>query len=887
MEQQAVRFADLVAMDLKCEYAVNPIGIDTTRPRLGWALESGGRGRKQTAYRILVSERLELLNRDQGEVWDSGKVISDRQNQIEYAGTMLQSRLCYYWKVCVWDQDGNGSEWSKAAYWEMGLLKAEDWQSSWIGCPEAEQEKNGPLFRRDWTIEGEILKARAYISGLGYYELYINGVKVGDHVLDPAQTDYEQRCFYVVYNIAEHMNKGQNTVGVILGNGWYHQNKVWNTSVMDYGKPKFVAQLVVTLSDGTEQILTSDEQWKTAPGPIVADNVYAGETYDARLELDGWANPGLDDNNWEQARRVNPPGGKLVIQMMPPIRKVKTIRPVRMTNPQPGVYVYDMGQNFAGWARLKASETEGTAIRLRFAETVDADGMVDTASTGVFATGVEQIDTYICKGGGLEIWQPRFTYHGYRYVEMTGVAGNPELDDLTGVVVHTDVEPAGSFECSDEMINKIQHAVLWTQLSNLHGVPTDCPARERCGWLGDTHVIAEMSIYNFDMAQFWSKYIHDIETSRRGSMPFDIAPGKRLCLRGVPDWSTAFIQLPWYLYVYYGDEQIVREHYSGMKLVLEQFHSQAKQWILYEGRGDWCPPGSIVPIETPVEITSTALFYLDCTIMSQMAKMIGHAEDSEKYGKWANRIKEAFIAAFYVRENYTFGSQTADSIALYLGLLPESDAKEVAASLADDVRVKHKSHLSTGIIGSRHLYGSLSQYGYGDVAYALLNQTTYPSIGHLFSKGATTIWENWEETKFNAKLNRVEHRSMSHPMQAGFGAWFYQGLAGIAPDPEQPGFKRIVLHPQIIESLHYSKAEYRSIHGRIASHWKRHEGTLCWDITIPPNTTAIAYFPAESADRLYEGATPIGDIEHVRLLRVENGNVVCEISSGAYHFEIG
>lgn len=886
MEQQAVGLADLVAMDLKCEYVVNPIGLDRIRPRLSWTLESGGRGRRQTAYRILVSERMELLNRDQGEIWDSGKVISDRQNQIIYKGTMLQARSRYFWKVCVWDQDGNGSEWSKAAYWEMGLLKAEEWQASWIGAPAPEQEKAAPLFRRDWTIDGEIITARAYICGLGYYELYMNGAKVGDRVLDPAQTDYDQRCFYVAYDITEQLNKGQNTVGVMLGNGWYHQNKVWNTSMMVYDKPKFIVQLLATLSDGTERLLTSDEHWRTAPGPIVADNVYAGETYDARLERTGWSSPGFADTDWKQAQRMDSPGGKLVAQIIPPIREVNTIRPTRMTNPQPGVYVYDMGQNFAGWARLKVSETEGTMVRLRFAETVDADGMVDTASTGVFATGVEQMDTYICKGCGPEIWEPRFTYHGYRYVEMTGVAGIPELGDLTGVVVHTDVEAAGVFECSDAMINQIQHAVLWTQLSNLHGVPTDCPARERCGWLGDTHVIAEMAIYNFDMAQFWSKYIQDMETSRRGGMPFDIAPGRRLCLRGVPDWSTAFIQLPWYLYLYYGDQQIVREHYSGMKLVLEQFHSRSKQWILYEGRGDWCPPRSIEPIETPVELTSTALFYYDCTIMSKMAEMLGHAEDAEKYGMWSKRIKEAFIAAFYNRDNHTFGSQTADSFALYLELLPERDAIETAASLADNVRVKHKGHHSTGIIGSRHLYGALSRYGYGDVAQTLLNQTTYPSIGHLFSKGATTLWENWEETKKNEKRNRVEHRSMNHPMQAGFGAWFYQGLAGIAPDPEQPGFKRIVLRPQIFGSLHYSRAEYRSVYGRIVSHWKRYRGTLCWDITIPPNTTAIAYFPAERADCISEGATPIADIEQVRLLGFEKGSVICEISSGSYQFEI-
>ena len=825
---------------------------------------------------MLAAGTSEALEKDSGDLWDSGRVESGNSVHVPYEGRELGSRERVYWKVRVWDADNRASDWSEPAFWEMGLLMPAEWKADWIGyaCDAV------PMLRRSFTLGGDVESARVYISGLGYYELYINGEKTGDHVLDPAQTDYEERVFYEVYDVTSQLKNGANAVGVILGNGWYNQNIVnepkygWGDVV--YGEPRLIMQMMVSYRDGSSEIIATDRSWKGITGPILSNNVYAGETYDARRELPGWNTPGYDDSDWEPVSIADPPGGVLESQKMPPIKKMKTLHPVAVTNPAEGVYVFDMGQNFAGWARLTVEADAGTAIQMRFAEETDKTGMIDPASTGVGAIHVVQTDTYISKGTGVETWEPRFTYHGFRYIEVTGYPGTPSTDNILGVAVYTAVEKTGLFTCSDEMLNKIYRTSLWTQESNMHGLPEDCPAREKCGWLGDAHVTTEMTIQNYDMTQFWTKYVGDIETNRRSrnGIVEDMAPGKRQEPGEHPDWGSAFIQIPWYMYLYYGDTEVAREHYAGMKEFITHVEGLARDYIVYDGYGDWCPPGGARPVDTPVALTSSAYFYFDAKIMSELAAVLGKPDDAAYYRGLAERILTAYNDMFYDSGQKTYGSQTGDCFSLYLGLVPVGDEQAVADSIDRDINERRDGHHSTGITGSLHLYWALGKYGHGDTAYKLLQNTTYPSIGYLFSQGATTFWESWG----------VRKGSLNHPMQGGFTVWFYQGIGGINPDPEHPGYRHIIFRQPVTGPLTHAEARIRPLYGEIGSSWEKTPDTFAWEITVPVNTTATVYLPAANEHDITESGEPVMGSRDVRITGHEAGATVVQIGSGTYRF---
>ena len=879
------QISDIEPSDLKCDYSVHPLAVENHNPGLSWILNSDKRNQKQTAYQILVASSEEILSRNIGDLWDSEKVESDESIHIMYNGKPLSSGLRCWWKVRVWDKGNKKSEWSKPGYWEMGLIDPDDWKAHWISydC------RTAPLFRKDFKVTKELKEARIYISGLGYYELHINGKKTGDHVLDPAQTDYEQRCFYVVYDVTGQVVSGDNTIGIILGNGWYNQAAVnhgrygWKDIV--YGKPRLIFQMRLIFSDGSERYILSDDTWKGSPGPIISDNVYAGEIYDSRLEREGWDKPGYDDAGWDNVTITDGPGGKLISQKLPPIKKMQTIKPVELTNPKPGIYVYDMGQNFAGWAKLKLKASEGTEIKLRFAESTFPDGMIDPASTGVYATDVIQTDKYIFSGKENEEWEPRFTYHGFRYVEMTGFPGKPGLENIEGVFVHSDVGRTGEFLSSDTMINKLHQTALWTELSNMHGIPTDCPHRERCGWLGDAFLTSDMTMYNFDVALFWTKFICDIETSRHGDVPPNIAPGRRYG-GSDPDWGAAFIQLPWNLFLYYGDTSIIREHYSGMSFFMNYLDSMAIDNIVYAGIGSLFSPGRIRARETPVEFTSTLLYYFCADVMSRMALIIGKDEDAARYLNRAHDIKTSFNSMFYSRESKSYGNQEKNCLALAFRIVPDSDKADVARNLNDYVMGKDKGHITTGIFGTRYIYETLARYGYSESVQDLFNKTGFPGYKYLFSRGATTFWEHWGESKFEDNVKPGDDRSRNHPFQGGFDAWFYNGIAGIIPDPEHPGFKHFFLKPQIVKGMDYANTQFKSIHGIIKSEWHNDDGNLIWKISVPVNTTATSYFPTRNIDAISEFGKAVSFIEGVNYSGSENGNSIFKIGSGNYEFVI-
>lgn len=716
--------------------------------------------------------------------------------------------------------------------------------------PQLRKER-APLFRRDFTLEGSIVSATLHISGLGYYEAWINGQRVGDHVLDPAQSDYELRVFYVTHDVTPLIHTGANTLGAMLGNGWFNQNRVWAEHGLCYGQPQMLAQLHIELADGNKQVIASDASWTCAPGPVTENNIYAGESYDARLEHKNWNRPDFDDSTWDAVVIASGPGGRLEPQVMPPIRKIEELRPVAIHEPVAGRYVLDMGQNFSGWVRINVQAPAGTQIQMRFAEALAPDGNIDTASTGVFVTEVEQVDRYTCHGQCVETWEPRFTYHGFRYVEVTGWPGVPAAHDITGVVVHTDLPSAGRFQCSDDRLNLLHQMALWTHRSNIHSIPEDCPARERCGWLGDANVVAQYAMWNFQGKAFWEKYLDDIETTRalHGGLPRNIAPGKRTGDQANPDWAAAFIMLPWYLYVHYGDPAVIEKHWDGMQRLLDHFGERADNWILQGGYGDWFDPGGeSCCTHTPPTLTTTIWFHQCAQVMAHCAALLHNKELAERYASWPARIHDAFLAKFYRRETGTFGSQTADVMALHFGLAPKGEEARVLGSLVADIK-KRDTHLNTGIMGVRFIFEVLTRHGHGELAMALMQQDSYPSFGDLIRRGATTLWEYWGEAQLEEDHGP---RSLNHPMMGGFDNWFFNTLAGIRPDPAHPGFKRFFLEPHPIAGLDQVRCSHTCPRGQIESNWKISGARFEWDVAVAPGTKAVARLPYSRQSRLLE-----------------------------------
>lgn len=875
--------ADLHITALRCEDRIAPSGIEDLHPKLSWQLgarAAGLRGLRQTAYRILAATTPERLTERSTDLWDSGRVESDTNAWVPYGGRPLPPASRCWWKVQVWDRQGRRSDWSRPTRWDTGLYGEAQWGAQWIGAPNEVEKEGAPCFRKAFALKPGWRVVRAFVCGLGYHELTLNGRKADSRVLEPAQSEYPKRVFYSAYDVTGLVHAGDNMLGLMLGNGWYNQDRVWGG--MSYGHPVLRVRLEAEYPDGSRQAVVSDTTWQTAAGPITSNNIYAGETCDARrLDRSGTE---LAGKPWRAAVVAQGPTGTLVCPPLPPIRAVGTLAPAGPREVAPGVLVYDMRQNFAGWARLEVQARAGTQIKMRFAETVEPKtGKLDTASTGVFATGVEQIDTYICRGGGREIWEPRFTYHGFRYVEVTGLPAGSRPPRLTGVVVHTDGEPAGGFVCSDPMLNRIHQAAVWTLVSNLHGVPTDCPARERCGWMGDSHASAEMAAMNFDMSGFWSKYLGDIEAGWVSDLPPAVVPGKRIAGASGPiDWGVAVVMLPWFHWIYYGDQAELARCYPLMTRFVRTAGKPNAEGLITNGLGDWCPPGSVEPTATPVPLTTTAWMAEAAHCTAQTATLLGHTEEAREFAALSARLTVALRAKYYHPATHTFGSQTADAMTLAFHLCPEAERQAVCDSLARDV-AQHGSHHTTGIFGSRWLFGTLAAGGHGDVASAVLHQTTYPSIGYLFSLGATTFWECWGEPELDKKWGA---RSLNHPMQAGYDAWFYQGLGGISCDPEGPGFRKILIQPTLLSELKFVHTYHDSPHGRIRSEWTRAGDTVRFHIVIPPNTTARIVLPMPEAGQITEGDKPVEQSPGIQRLPDAEKHAVLTVESGDYTFVI-
>jgi alpha-L-rhamnosidase len=1038
---------------LRCEYLSEPLGIEATQPRLSWLVNSPERGEKQTAYQILVASSPAHLAREEGDLWDSGRVASDATHQISYRGESLSSRTRCYWKVRSWDREGEPSEWSEPAMWTMGLLTAEDWKARWIDAetrlPDAEvggevqlqkafyetvdgevsvevtsqlqdlakegefalpveNESFGgdpaygtvkrlwvdytidgvkaaklfaeketfrypaqltappeiqkasyeavdgsgsldvterlqklaekgifslavdndsmgsdpafkqlkhlqvnycakgkdyvktmpegatlqfpsdleapaiiPYLRKTFQVEKSIAHATVYATALGIYELRLNGERVGEAVLAPEWTEYDERLRYQAYDVSSQLAAGENVLGAQVANGWYSGHignggyQYWGTS------PALLTQLEITYEDGSRETVITDSSWKSHPSPLVATDFMLGEDYDARTEMPGWDEPDYDDSDWLSVLERTEPDRELDGQVMEVSREVMELEPIALTEPAPQKWTYDLGQNMVGVVRLKISEPKGTRITLRHGEMLNPDGTLYTANLH----GAPSIDTYICKGGGEEVWQPKFTFHGFRYVELTGVSEKPPLDAVTGVVIASDTPQTGKFITSDEKINQLQSNIEWGQRGNYLSVPTDCPQRdERLGWMGDAQVFVKTATYNADVAAFFTKWLVDVTDSQLDDGRFaDVSPYAGPSY-GTPAWGDAGVICPWILYKAYGDEQLLARQYPSMVKWVGYSLSESEDYIRSGDRGsdygDWLSIGA----DTDKELIGTAYFAYSAQLVSEAATALGKKEDAERFEDLFQSIKKAFIKKYVRADGQIHGdTQCTYLMALKFDLLPE----ELRAAAADrlEERIEEKDgHLSTGFVGVSYLLPELTKAGKLDLAYSLLHQETFPSWLFSINMGATTIWERWDGWTPENGFQNVGMNSFNHYSLGSCGEWLYETVAGIQCAPEAVAFKEIVIRPRPGGKLTWVEGEYESINGLITSKWKKEDESFTLETTIPTNTTATIHVPAREAASVSEGGQPAKDSPGLTFLRMEDGAAVFAAESGRYHF---
>lgn len=876
--------------------------MDEVRPRLSWVLESDERGQLQTAYRILVASSEAELDADQGTLWDSGRVDSEESTGVVYEGESLGSGERCYWKVRVWDREGNASEWSERAFWEMGLLRRSDWAAQWAGLgrdpsgatePPSGEEFDDiarglspcPYLRREFGIDKTVRRARLYATARGVYELRLNGERVGDAELAPGWTDYHKRIQYQTYDVTGMLREGENALGAILGEGWYCGYVGFDPKRRGahYGEsPQLLAQFVIEYENGASEIIATDGSWKSVTGPMLYSDLLMGECYDARMEMEGWDEPGFDDSEWLPASAEDIGAVQPVAQPDQPVRVTEEVEAQTVSEPVPGVYVFDLGQNMVGRVRLRASGEAGTRITLRHAEVLNPDGTIYTKNLRT----ARQSDTYILKGEGEEVYEPRFTFHGFRYVEVTGYPGEPPLEAVTGRVLHSDTPVVGGFESSDPMVNRLQSNIVWGQRGNFLSVPTDCPQRdERLGWMGDAQVFIRTASCNMDVSAFFTKWMRDVADAQSEEGGFsDVAPRLIDLADGAPAWGDAGVIVPWTIYRVYGDTQIIREHYGVMERWMEYLR-EANPGLLRKNRlnnnfGDWLAPRGDY---TPRELLATAYWAYDAKLMSEMAHAIGREEDAAKYEKLFEMIREAFNRAYVSLEGKIEGdTQTCYALALHMGLLPEGLRAKAAGHLVEAIE-REGWHLSTGFAGVGYLLPALTEAGYTDVAYRLLGNKTFPSWGYTIERGATTIWERWDGWTEERGFQSPNMNSFNHYSLGSVGEWLYRYVAGI--EAAAPGFRRIIIHPRPGGNLTWAKAEYRSVRGRIASSWRREDGVFRLGVSIPANATATVLMPVEDIAGITESGRPVKQLEGVRLLREEEGAVVFEVGSGEYEFE--
>ncbi len=1045
----------LVPLQLRCEYLVDPLGLQETAPRLSWIVESGERGQRQTAYRVLVAGSPQLLARDKGDLWDSSLPGSDETVAVVYAGKPLASHQRCYWKVKVWDKDGRESPWSAPAMWSMGLLKPSDWQAEWIGydkprqkaleaaplsgakwiwhaadpprkAPQADrlfcatwtltntpvksaalyvsaddgvkfainghqvlttepkndswrearklditfrlqpgtndlralvtnakegdagliakivvQTQDGrtltftsdeswrssepisedwvkaalpvaswpavrvigdygvepwgelkggddflppvPFFRAQFRVEKALARATLYATALGLLEMHLNGRRVSDDFFSPGWTDYKKRVYYRTYDVTGLVRRGENAIGAMLADGWFSGYLGYQGARDLYGKwPRFRAQLHLEFSDGTGTEIATGPDWKATTGPLLAADFLKGETYDARLERVGWDDPGCDDSTWDYvvagAKELQP-----LVQAHPgpPVREIQEFKPQRITQPVPGVYVLDLGQNFAGVPRLKLKGRPGQKITLRFAERLNPDGTIYTANLRT----ARSTDTYICKGKGLEVWQPRFTFHGFQYIEVTGLGEKPGDDTVVGIALSSDTPIVGSFDCSDPMLNRLHRNIYWTQRGNFIEIPTDCPQRdERLGWTGDAQVYLRAAALNTDVHAFFTKWLVDLdEDGQRADGQFPcVAPVVVAGPDGGPAWADAGVLCPWTVYSMYADRRVLEKHYGAMTRFIEFCRARSTPDLLPPAKfhcfGDWLS----IKADTPKEVIYTAYFAYSTLLTARAAEVLGKSDDAATYNSLFEQIRAAFNRAYVAPDGRIKGNTQAGYVlALAFDLVQGEAAKQAAEYLVEDIK-QRGWHLSTGFVGTKDLMPVLSKIGRTDVAFRLLHQDTFPSWGFSIKHGATSIWERWDGWTPEKGFQDPGMNSFAHYSFGAVYQWMVDNIGGILR--AAPGYKQILIAPQVDDQLTAAAVSYRSIHGLIATQWKRQGNQFLLEVTIPANTTAILALPAASEAAIRESGRPLGQAEAIRVVRQDSNRMYLSVGSGTYSF---
>jgi alpha-L-rhamnosidase len=888
--------------DLRCEHLFNPLGLDERLPRFSWKISDPRCGAGQTACELLVASTELLARGGKGDLWSPGKIATARSHLLAYAGSRLAAHTRYFWRVRIWDQHGTLSAWSDLAWWETGFLGA-DWPVRWIGVPARDLSRTSPAryLRHRFNLSAAPVAARLYITALGLFEAHINGHRVGRDLLAPGWTDYDFRVEYLTYDVTSLLKAGSNAMGAILCDGWYCGFLSWHRKRALYGKtPALLAALRIVRTNGQVSWIGTNPEWKSVPGPIGEADLYNGQFFDGRRERKTWAKSGFSDGRYPKVRRIKIPPLAISGKATPPVRAVDEIHPKSVTMSAPGQYVFDLGQNMVGVVRLRVVAPRGTRVRLRFAEMLNDDGTIYTANLrAALAT-----DVYICRGGIEETYEPQFTFHGFRYVELTGLASRPRKSAIDGVVWRSDFDSTGNFACSDQSVNQLQSNIQWGQKGNFLDVPTDCPQRdERLGWSGDAQIFITTAAFNFDVATFFRKWLRDLRDGQHASGEYpDVAPDV-LCLaerknapvwlkhvnKGNAAWADAGVICPWAIYLRYGDTRVLEENYTAMG-----------KWIAFQKRtsrdlirpdtayGDWLAVDSVTPqrAPTPCDLIGTAYFAHTSGLMAKIADVLGKNTDAARYRALRAKIVAAFNREFVTSGNRVVGdTQTGYLLALGFDLLPQPSRRRAVDRLVGLIE-RNQNRLSTGFVGTPLLCPVLTRFGRSDVAFRLLMQRTCPSWLYPVLNGATTMWERWNSWTKADGFGEVGMNSFNHYAYGAVGEWLYASVAGIDFDPAVPGGRRLLLRPTLGGGLTYSHAKLKSPYGEIESAWTLRGRIWRWNVVVPPNTSACAEFPTSDRNAVRVNQKPLRLAPGVSGLKETNGKIEVQLQSGAYCIQV-
>ena len=873
----------------------NPLGLDVTQPRFGWQLAANQRNVRQTAYEIRVAASAADLVAGKKLVWTSGKMPSDASVWVPYGGPALQSGRQYWWQVRVWDQAGQGSAWSEVANWQMGLLTAADWKAQWIS-PAAEQDTMhpSPMLRKEFSVRKKIVSATAYITAHGLYEAQINGQRVGQDYLTPGWTAYRKRLQYQAYNVTNLVKNGPNAIGVTLGSGWWRGNMGFIKGINLYGADvALLFQLDLEYTDGSRERIGSDGTWKySTDGPVRFAEIYHGETQDARLAQPGWSSAGFDASKWRAVTVQTFSTENLIGTYNEPIQKQETFAPVKIFRTPKGELVADFGQNLVGWVMLKAQGKSGDQIVLQFAEVLDKQGNFYTANL----RAARCTDTWILQGGGVETFEPHFTFHGFRYAKIEGYPGELQPESITAVALYSAMRPTGSFTSSNPLVNQLQHNIQWGQRGNFLDVPTDCPQRdERLGWTGDAQAFSRTAAYNFDVHNFFSKWLKDVAADQQpnGMVPWVIPNVLGPTVGASAGWADAATIIPWNMWLAYGDRRILEEQYPSMQAWVEYMRGQSKNDLWNTGGhfGDWLFYSVTDDNDGRSAITDKYLiaqcFYVHSTqLLIKTAQVLGKKDDVAAYSELLKKIKAAYLNEYITPNGRPLSpTQTAYVLALQFDLLPENQREQAAQRLVANIK-SYGNHLTTGFLGTPYLCHVLTRFGYNDLAYKLLNQKTYPSWLYPVTMGATTIWERWDGIRPDSSFQASSMNSFNHYAYGAIGDWMYRTMTGLDTETDAPGYKAIRIQPHLGGGYTRAAADLQTLYGLAASRWQRDEKDLTLAVEIPPNTTATIYLPAPNASVITEGGKSLTVLPEIEAAGIEHGYVLLKVGSGQYTFTV-